>query len=390
MRVGFLGIQCETANLGLAALTYAGLRLVHEVAPQDAEFVLFSVNSEAEIARMKRSLGLGERPVIAVPFRHRNPVRMYRSAREIAACDLVIDFTGGDSFSDIYGAPRLVKKLLHKELVLLSGTPLVLAPQTYGPFRSRLLLPWVRHVINRATRVYSRDAQSVAALRRLTAREIEVATDVAVALPWEPTPVEARQPDRLRVGFNVSGLLWNGGYSRDNQFGLRTDYRRYCDAVVAGLLAAGHEVQLIPHVVSRGNAENEDDIAASREVARNHPECTLAPLFADPVEAKSYIASMDVFIGSRMHATIAAFTSGIPTVPAAYSRKFSGFFANLGYSTVVDLVELDEEASVQQTLNWVANHQALTPLVLAGNERARASIRVFTKGLSDLMAQTSR
>ena len=46
-----------------------------------------------------------------------------------------------------------------------------------------------------------------------------------------------------------------------------------------------------------------------------------------------------------MHSTIAAFSSGVPVVPMAYSRKFNGLFIDtLGYDHMVDLkVDTDED-----------------------------------------------
>ena len=115
VRIGFHGIQCDNANLGFSALAYAGIRLVHGLTPQEAEFVIFSDSSAAGIERMKQALGMTARSVRAVPFRHRSPRRMATTVREIAGCDVVIDFTGGDSFSDIYGVPRIAKLLFHKD-----------------------------------------------------------------------------------------------------------------------------------------------------------------------------------------------------------------------------------------------------------------------------------
>jgi polysaccharide pyruvyl transferase WcaK-like protein len=45
---------------------------------------------------------------------------------------------------------------------------------------------------------------------------------------------------------------------------------------------------------------------------------------------------MDFFMGARIHACIAAFSSGIPIIPMAYSRKFAGLFGSIGYDHTVD------------------------------------------------------
>ena len=235
--------------------------------PADAEFVLFSINSDQAIDVMRGELDI-TRPIRAVPFWHRRPLAMARSIREISRCDVVVDLTGGDSFSDIYGGKRLLRKLIHKELVLATGTPLVLGPQTYGPLRRRIWVPWYRHVIKRAALVVARDELSAAFLASLTDRRVHVSTDVAVVLPW----TRRERESGTRVAFNVSGLLWGGGYTGTNQFALATDYRTYCHGVVEGLLAEGHEVHLVPHVLTRAwEGGVEDDVAAAKELHARPP-----------------------------------------------------------------------------------------------------------------------
>lgn len=387
LKVGFLGIQCDTANLGLAALTYAGVKLVADAVPGEAEFVLFSINSDPELQRLRDTLHLADKRIRAVPFYHKRPRAMLNSIREIAGCDLVIDFTGGDSFSDIYGVRRLMRKLFHKQLVLATRTPLVLAPQTYGPLKHWASRPLFKHVIDAAALVFTRDDLSAEFLATLSGREVLVATDVAVTLPWEDDRYDLPSGGPTRIALNVSGLLWVGGYTGDNQFNLMADYRRYCRELVASLLAAGHEVHLVPHVLSRPwERGEEDDVRASRELQADHPECVLAPVFASPVEAKSYISKMDAFIGSRMHATIAAFTSGVPTIPVAYSRKFAGFFGNLGYGITVDLTTESTVDAVALTLAHLANLDGLRALAAPANADAQRRIQVFSDRLAPLLA----
>lgn len=51
-------------------------------------------------------------------------------------------------------------------------------------------------------------------------------------------------------------------------------------------------------------------------------------------------------MGARMHSTIAAFSSGVPVVPMAYSRKFNGLFIDtLNYNHLVDL-KTDAEVDI--------------------------------------------
>src|SRR5690606_26009817 len=102
------------------------------------------------------------------------------------------------------------------------------------------------------------------------------------------------------------------------------------------------EVHLVSHVLPEHQAV-EDDYQAAKELQREFPEIVLAPRFATPVEAKSYISGLYFFTGARMHACIAAFSTGVPVYPLAYSRKFNGLFTDtLQYEWLGDCVNTGE------------------------------------------------
>ena len=100
-------------------------------------------------------------------------------------------------------------------------------------------------------------------------------------------------------------------------------------------------VHLIAHVQGdRYNVENDYTLAYDLWNKYRNDRLVIAPFFLNPVDAKSYISSMDLFMGSRMHACIGAFSSGVPVIPLAYSRKFSGLFTHtLQYPHNIDLTE---------------------------------------------------
>ena len=117
------------------------------------------------------------------------------------------------------------------------------------------------------------------------------------------------------------------------------------------LSVKGVKVHLIGHVVS-GERFIESDYVACRDLfyEYNNPNLILADFFLGPVEAKNYISGLDFFMGARMHATIAAFSSGVPVVPMAYSRKFNGLFLDtLDYHHMVDM----KRNSIDEALNII-------------------------------------
>lgn len=253
----------------------------------------------------------------------------------IKRSDIVFDIGGGDSFTDIYGPKRFFTIWITKLRSVMAGKPLILSPQTIGPFNSGWARFFARSIMNRARLVVSRDAPSTAFLKDLGVKtDILEATDVAMGLPYDPP--KPRSGGSIKVGLNVSGLMFSGGYTQDNQFGLRDDYPSLIRRIVEYFRDQDNvELHLVGHVQSR-EQPIEDDHRVGEALAKEYPGVIVSPFFKSPSEAKTYIADLDFFMGARMHATIAAFSSGVPVIPMAYSRKFAGVFGTLGYDHVAD------------------------------------------------------
>jgi polysaccharide pyruvyl transferase WcaK-like protein len=329
----------RSTNLGVGALTVAHMAILREAAAavgRRARFVVIGWTDP-----MPPYASGPDIEIVELRMRDFRPgAKLWRAVRR---CDLVLDIGAGDSFADIYGGGRIWRMLLGQNIVLANGRPLVFAPQTIGPFERLWARRLALNVMRRARLVTTRDALSTGFAREMGFRgPLIEATDVAFRLPYDRPPArpESGQGGPVRVGINVSGLLLNGGYTRDNMFGLKADY----PALVRGMMGffrdpaacgAECEVHLVSHVVAPLDSV-ESDLAAARALAAEFPGTVVAPEFATPSEAKSYIAGMDFFSGARMHACIAALSSGVPVLPIAYSRKFAGLFGTLGYAHVAD------------------------------------------------------
>lgn len=260
--------------------------------------------------------------------------------------DYILDIGQGDSFADIYGPTRFnFVNLIHKEATKYRK-PYCLLPQTIGPFKFDTIKTAANIAIEKATMVMARDKQSydyvVANVPKQ--KNVKEYIDVAFFLPYTK---QGFDPVYTHVGLNISGLLWHGGYTGDNQFGLKDNYQQIIREIVDYFLKMPNvKLHLIAHVVlSERNVENDYEVCYDLFNELKHPNLILAPLFLSPIDAKSYISGMDFFMGARMHSTIAAFSSGVPVVPMAYSRKFNGLFEDsLGYQHLIDLKTDETEA----------------------------------------------
>lgn len=335
--IGLLGHTTTSSNLGIGALTVSNMRIMQEVASRLGRDIRFEVTAWKE---PHAEYVTGEN-IVFHPLSRKfilNPGGLRAMANR---CDLVLDICGGDSFTDIYGTKRFLTQLAAQTVVVLTGKPLGFAPETIGPFDR----PWVKTaakgIMRRSAFVFARDSLSSDYVRSMSEPRINLkeATDVAFHLPYDPRP--AYDDGKTHVGINVSGLLFGGGYTGKNEFGLKMDYPSLIRGLISHFDAMEDcQVHLIGHVIIDDDAvAGEDDQRACVALGKEFPSVIVEPPSPDPQTAKSLISSMDFFFGARMHACIAAVSSGVPVVPMAYSRKFMGLFGTLGYNHVVDCRE---------------------------------------------------
>ena len=140
-----------------------------------------------------------------------------------------------------------------------------------------------------------------------------------------------------------------GGYTQANQFGVKADYRAVVEELINHLIREKEAtVLLIPHVFGQSEKSESDQTVCEKLYQDLKPtygdRLYLARGRYDQSEIKYIIGLCDFFIGSRMHACIAALSQCIPTVPVAYSKKFIGVMETIGVENyVADLRTTDEE-----------------------------------------------
>ena len=268
-------------------------------------------------------------------------------ARRFAAADAILDLSAGDSFTDLYGPARLAAISAPKQAALRAGRPLVLLPQTFGPFTSPAGRRIAERLVRSASLAYARDSWSFDRLLELAGPDadrsrLRSGVDVAFALePRRPEPVVSDQVDALRVdltaGVNVSGLLHDpAGHER---FGLAGSYLETMELLIRGLIREGAHVLFLPHVhTADGRGESDARaIAALRDrlSSSERARTTVLPPQLDASALKWCISTLDWFVGSRMHSTIAALSTMTPTAAYAYSDKTLGVFQSCGMGDLV-------------------------------------------------------
>ena len=100
---------------------------------------------------------------------------------------------------------------------------------------------------------------------------------------------------------------------------------------------------------------------------------------------------MDFVVSGRMHACIAAYSCGVPVVPVAYSRKFSGLFEGvLGYPHAVPVTGLSTESALAHILNAFANRHKLAAEIEIGNRKVAAALDRYHVVIRDLLQDVAK
>ncbi len=378
--IGLLWHSDRSGNLGVGALTVGNIAIVRGVLAEMELVPSFVIHGFADT----RAPYIHDADVTFSGVRF-SGFPAYFAA--MGATDCVLDIGGGDSFTDIYPPKRYLAILIAKALTIVHGVPLLLSPQTIGPFTRDTALKKLFDAIafwtmRRSRAVVVRDAKSADAVRQFTPGvEPIYSVDVAFALPWTPAP---STPGRRRVGLNISGLLWNGGHRGRHEFGLGYDYKALMTALIEALLARDDcTIELVCHVNGYPGSPEDDGTVADALAAR-WPQLVRVPDFASPSEAKSHISGLDFLVAARMHACIAAFSSGIPVVPVSYSRKFEGLFGSLGYDHLVPHTGMATEAALAFILDAMERGDALKATIATSSEQVKLRLEAYRGALRAL------
>lgn len=386
IKIGILGAALNNGNLGVNALGFCLVNVVSESAKKynkNAKIVFFSTDNKEDIYSYVNDMGIYKFD-ICTPISIKKFKVLKEFKNKISECDLVIDVTGGDSFSDIYGNNRCIRETIGKFIAEKYST-IVLAPQTIGPFKTKFNKWLARRAMDKAGIVFARDKMSYDYAKSIVKKaEIKLTSDLAFDLPYDNQKIVSS--DKIKIGLNINALMWNGGYNCNNQFELKTDYINYVYSVVEGLNKKENvEIHLISHVVHKLEVEN--DYLICREIKDKYPDCILVEPFSTPMQAKTYIKDMDVFIGGRMHSTIAASSTNVAVIPVSYSRKFEGLYNTLGYDHLINCRDLDTETAISKTFELIDNRKTMSEKIANSSNLAKERLSVFYDYLDEMISK---
>lgn len=267
-------------------------------------------------------------------------------------CDVALSI-GGDIYC--YGGPKLLYNINRK--LRNDGTKTILwgcsIPEVIDSDIKKDLLEY-RHI-------FTRESISYNTLKSIGLTNVSLFPDPAFALERKDNPLPKEFINGNTIGINVSPMIIsyekNAGVVMNN----------YINLVKYILDTTDMGIALIPHVAIEGN----NDYTPLIDLYHRFKDSGRVVIFGDHSAEiiKGYIARCRYFIAARTHASIAAYSSCVPTLVVGYSVKARGIATDIfgqadRYTIPVqNLCQADE---LTNAFKWLQDNEASIKTHLKG------------------------
>ena len=307
-------------NHGCEAIVRGSMNII-ENSDEKAEFVLSSNNpSDDEIlnnitvkAARTRALTKVEKLIAAVDLKINNSEtyalqKMYSPiVSDAEDCDVCLS-VGGDTYcyGDNHGIQVLTRELKKR------GKKTVLWGASIG---AEDLSERKLESLRDFDAIFTREPITYELLKANGANDnIYLFSDPAFCMERvEVEPIDGFTRENT-LGFNISPLVASGDPRKKE---IAEDFLRFVFENTT------MKVLLVPHVVEENNNDY-DFMKPIFEKFEHTGRIAILPPDLEARQYKGYIAGTRFFVGARTHSTIAAYSSGVPTIALGYSVKARG------------------------------------------------------------------
>lgn len=253
-----------------------------------------------------------------------------------ALADGPVVVIGADTLAGDYELSLLATRVRLLNVAVAAGHPASLVnfslPETVHPDARRIL-----RRLDAGVTVRARDAVSARRAQDVFGREVSCVPDIAAEL--EPAgEVGEGSPVVFVPNAHLGGM-----------YGVTTE--QLVDLWRNTGVQLGQPVEVVIHDIR----EEVGDLELGRRIAAALEESGIpasVTVLATAAEAKGAISGARVCISARMHACVAALSSGVPTVGIGYVGKFSGQFA--WYGDLGAVVEYRPDLTAEEIVDLVA------------------------------------
>lgn len=213
--------------------------------------------------------------------------------------------------------------------------------------------PEILEDMKRYNLIVARESITFEALKEAGVKEnVHLCPDPAFLLQTEELPLPEGWVEGKMLGLNVSPMIV------DNEKKAGVTLENY-KALIAHILEnTDLHIALIPHVVWKGGDDRDTIEMLYKSFAETGRVIKIDDASAS--QLKGYISRCRMFIGARTHATIAAYSTCIPTLVVGYSVKARGIAKDLfgtDKNYVLPVQTLENKDDLIKAFEWMQNRE---------------------------------
>lgn len=357
MVIGILGTTFSNQDISNMCIAYSLLFLLETIKnekKEDWKYVFFeAVDNNQNFPEIEDTY-LSSLDYMIVPIIRKGNLRIsnqikthFQIKSTIPKCDIMIDISKSNMCTIISGKNNFLFWSKIKKYTLSQNIPLIMVPQTYGPFQNDEFLKIEKEILEKSSLVLCRDKKSKEYIQSFSHCDVKVTTDLSFDLPVYPVE-ELKNDSKRKIGIQISYSVYKESMEGNHK------YKLYILSLIEYLERDYfYSIYLIPY--------NSQDMEIIKDIHRLYPFTNIIPYCKSPMHQNGYISQMDILFGTEIYASMAAFSKKVKTIPIHGSRESKRIFKNINYDIGILLLEESLETCLIKSLHYL-NSDDIEPL----------------------------
>ena len=231
------------------------------------------------------------------------------------------------------------------------GKPIIMFPNSVGPFKTPIGRFLTRVALNNCKVLLLREPISLDFLKEINVHSNMILTgDIAMLYEENLKNDDGNKKSNIVIG--VSPGYYAQTLSKVNIMKYLLSHARTLDRIIEIYDA---EIRFLPHYISGFKGDDLDVSEKIFKLMKNKKNSSII-LTKNLMDFKKQLNFLDVHISSKMHPTILATSSYIPTVSIVYDHKQVGYYKLLNMEEyLIDLLDINERLLFNKLDSMIKN-----------------------------------
>lgn len=244
--------------------------------------------------------------------------------------DVVID-ASGFRYGDQWGEQMSRKAAKSIKRWKRQGTKVVLLPQAFGPFTSKLIRKHLETIIGNSDLVFTREKSSHENVSTVVGERshVQIAPDFT-------NLIDGERPPYFEAGENRVAIIPNYRMVDKTDTETTSRYVPFLAACARAVIENGGSPFLLIH-------EGRNDVWLAEQVNAHLNDRLEILEEPDALRLKGLIGGCSGVISSRFHGLVSALSQGVPALGTGWSHKYSELFRDYGFEDGIMDIRADND-----------------------------------------------